>query len=285
MKTVKGLFLLGSVALLTACGQTEDATNEGAKELTLGIRENTIELWEEVGQQTAEQGLELDIVPMNSGIDINQATVDGDLDANAYQTMAYLETWNNLQNQNIVPAITTLIAPLGIYSEEYSSLEEIPDESIIGIPNDASNASRALELLEQAGLITLSEDFTSVSGTEAIEENPKNLEFELAEGAMLPRMLPDLDAALIINGTALDAGMKLEEALFHEDEGQAAYVNIVATTEENEETYSEELGILYDVIKSDEIKQFIEEEYEGNFISVEQDIEEVVETFKTEYRN
>ena len=285
MKTVKGLFLLGSVAFLTACGQTEDATNEGAMELTLGIRENTIELWEEVGQQTAEQGLELDIVPMNSGIDINQATVDGDLDANAYQTMAYLETWNNLQNQNIVPAITTLIAPLGIYSEEYSSLEEIPDESIIGIPNDASNASRALELLEQAGLITLSEDFTSVSGTEAIEENPKNLEFELAEGAMLPRMLPDLDAALIINGTALDAGMKLEEALFHEDEGQAAYVNIVATTEENEETYSEELGILYGVIKSDEIKQFIEEEYEGNFISVEQDIEEVVETFKTEYRN
>lgn len=285
MKKLKGLLLLGSMVFLTACGKTDNATNEESMELTLGIRENTIELWEEVGQYTAEQGLELDIVTMNSGIDINQATVDGDLDANAYQTMAFLETWNNLQDQNVIPVITTLIAPLGIYSEKYDSIEDIPDEAIIGIPNDASNSSRALELLEKAGLITLSEDFTSVSGTEAIEENPKNLEFELAEGAMLPRMLPDLDAALIINGTALDAGMKLEESLFHEDEGQTAYVNIVATTEENKEAYSEELTILYNVIKSDEIKQFIEEEYEGNFLSVEQDMEETIELFNKEYKN
>lgn len=93
-----------------------------------------------------------------------------------------------------------------------------------------------------------------------------------------------MDAALIINGTALDAGIKLEEALFHEDEEQAAYINIVAAIEESKEAHSEELDILYDVIKSDEIKQFIEEEYEGNFISVEQDIEAVVETFEREYR-
>lgn len=268
--------------ILSACSN-KDTTGDTST-IKLGIRENTIELWEEVGRHTKEKGLNLDIVTMNSGLDINQATTEGDLDANGYQTVAFMETWNELQDGDIVPAMTTIIAPLGLYSSHFDSLDALPEGAEIGIPNDPSNTARSLWLLEKAGLLTLSDDFNSVSGTEGIVENPKNLDFVLAEGAMLPRMLEDLDAAMVINGTALDAGMKLDESLIHEDEEQTPYINIVGTTEQKLKDLEKEFQIFEEVFKSDEIKQFITEHYEGNFLSVDRDVREVLEDYEKNYK-
>lgn len=280
-KTVIGTLVV-LAGLLTACGNSTPASD--SLSLKVGIRENTIELWEEIETHAKEQGLVLDLVTMSSSLDINQATIDGDLDANSYQTLAFMKTWNELHDSTIVSFAPTIIAPLGLYSEKIQSLDELEEGAKLGIPDDPSNTSRALLLLEKAGLLTLSEDFDSISGTESIESNPKKIEFVLAEGAMLPRMLPDLDAAAIINGTALDAGYTLDDSFLHEDENQTPYINVIGTTEDALDSSEEEFSILADVIDSEEIRTFIQEFYKGNFLFVDRTMEDVLEDFEKNYQ-
>jgi D-methionine transport system substrate-binding protein len=162
---------------------------------------------------------------------------------------------------NLKSVIKVHIEPIALYSEEYTNLEEIPEGASIAVPNDPSNEGRALLLLHNKGIITL-DDPTNLSATPIdIVENPKNLKFEELEAAQLPRVLPDVAAAVINTNYSLEADLNpLEDALIIEG-SDSPYVNVVAVKAENVD--SEKIKILRKVINSKKVKEFIIEEYEG----------------------
>src|SRR5690625_4333716 len=118
---------------------------------------------------------------------------------------------------------------MGIYSEKYDSIDDLPDGAVIAVANEATNMGRGLLLLEEAGLLTLEEDFDGIGSVESIDENPKNIELETMTAGQTPRVLEDVDASIINNGIAVDADLyPLEDAIFHEDETATPYLNIIA---------------------------------------------------------
>ena len=154
--------------------------------------------------------------------------------------------------------------PFGIYAGKTASLEELADGAQVAIPNDATNGGRALLLLEQEGLITLKEGAGITATVNDIVDNPKNLEIVELEARLLPDSLKDVDLAVINGNYAIDAGLKIADALAIESaEGEAAtaYANVLTVKEGNEE--SEGVQALLAALESDEVKAFIEETYDG----------------------
>jgi len=199
---------------------------------------------------------------------------------NAFQHIAYLDTFNEKTGSDIVPIGTTIIAPLGIYSNEYDHLEDLPDGAQIAIPNDQSNWGRALLLLQDAGLITVIDDFDGIGGEDKVKDNPKNLELIPVDGFQTPRSMEDTDLAVIGNGIAVEAGIMLKEALLHESETAKPYINIIAAKAENKD--DERLQQIVELYQSDDTKEFIEETFEGNYLPTFISLEELA-TYKDVY--
>ncbi|MEC9490230.1 MAG: MetQ/NlpA family ABC transporter substrate-binding protein [Halanaerobiales bacterium] len=209
----------------------------------------------------AEKGIKLEIVEFTDYVTPNIALSDGSIDANFFQHVPYLKRFNADRGLNLVSAIKVHVEPIGLYSNKYTSLEEIPEGASIAIPNDPSNEGRALILLHNNDVITL-DDPTNLSATPIdIVENPKNLNFEELEAAQLPRVLPDVAAAVINTNYALEADLNpLEDALIMEG-SDSPYVNVVAVRKGDQD--SEKIQTLKEVIQSKKVKEFILEEYEG----------------------
>jgi D-methionine transport system substrate-binding protein len=219
------------------------------------------EILEFIKDDLAAEGIELDIVEFTDYVTPNLALDDGSIDANYFQHIPYLDQFNSDRDLNLKSVIKVHIEPIALYSEEYTSLEEIPEGALIAVPNDPSNEGRALLLLHNEGIITL-DDPTNLSATPIdIVENPKNLKFEELEAAQLPRVLPDVAAAVINTNYALEADLNpLEDALLIEG-SDSPYVNVVAVKAENAD--SEKIETLRKVINSKKVEEFIIEEYEG----------------------
>ena len=219
------------------------------------------EILEFIKDDLAAEGIELDIVEFTDYVTPNLALDDGSIDANYFQHIPYLNQFNSDRDLNLKSVIKVHIEPIALYSEEYTNLEEIPEGASIAVPNDPSNEGRALLLLHNKGIITL-DDPTNLSATPIdIIENPKNLKFEELEAAQLPRVLPDVAAAVINTNYSLEADLNpLEDALIIEG-SDSPYVNVVAVKAENVD--SEKIKILRRVINSKKVKEFIIEEYEG----------------------
>lgn len=219
------------------------------------------EILEFIKDDLAAEGIELDIVEFTDYVTPNLALDEGSIDANYFQHIPYLNQFNSDRDLNLKSVIKVHIEPIALYSEEYTNLEEIPEGASIAVPNDPSNEGRALLLLHNKGIITL-DDPTNLSATPIdIVENPKNLKFEELEAAQLPRVLPDVAAAVINTNYSLEADLNpLEDALIIEG-SDSPYVNVVAVKAENVD--SEKIKILRKVINSKKVKEFIIEEYEG----------------------
>lgn len=219
------------------------------------------EILEFIKDDLAAEGIELEIVEFTDYVTPNLALDDGSIDANYFQHIPYLNQFNSDRGLNLKSVIKVHIEPIALYSEEYTSLEEIPEGASIAVPNDPSNEGRALLLLHNEGIITL-EDPTNLSATPIdIVENPKNLKFEELEAAQLPRVLPDVAAAVINTNYALEADLNpLEDALVIEG-SDSPYVNVVAVKAENVD--SEKIKVLRKIINSKKVEEFIIEEYEG----------------------
>jgi len=211
-----------------------------------------------------EEGIEIEIVEFTDYVTPNLALNDGDLDANFFQHEPYLNDFIKENNVDLVSIGAVHIEPMGLYSSKYESIDQIENGAEIAIPNDATNGGRALLLLEKAGLIKL-DDKAGVLATEKdIVDNPKNLKFTPLEAAQLPRVLQDVDGAVINGNYALEAGLTpTKDAIFLEDK-DSPYANIVAVRkgEENEEKFKK----LMEALQSDKVKKFIEENYEGGVI-------------------
>lgn len=273
------LVLTLSLSLLTACGgdtnkadtaeNLEDTNNPVDEVATIKIGatpEPHSTLLNLIVDDLKEEGIELDIIEFTDYVTPNMSLDSGDLDANFFQHLPYLEEFAESEGLDLVSLGGIHIEPLALYSSSLNSIDELEDGSEIAIPNDTVNGGRALLLLESNGLITLSDD----SGLEATEndivENPKNLKFNPLEAALLPRTLDDVDAAVINGNYALDEGLNpVNDGLLIEG-ADSPYVNIIAvrTGEEDDENLLKVLNAL----QSEKVKIYIEENYEGGVVPV-----------------
>ena len=244
---------------------SNDAGSTGGKTVTVGATPAPHAAILEVAKKLMEaDGYTLDIKEFDDYVTPNTSLEDGSLDANYFQHITYMNDFNDERGTHLVNAAGIHYEPLGLYGGKTASLADLADGAKIAVPNDATNEARALLLLEQEGLIKLKEG-VGVSATKSdVEENPHNFEFVEMEARLTPTVLQDVDMAVVNGNYAIDAGLKIADALAVESaEGDAAeaYVNVIAVKEGNEN--DEGIQELIKCLKSDEVKSFIEETYEG----------------------
>lgn len=287
-KTIAIALTLALGASLAACGSTSSsaaasASTSGAAGGTVTLKVGAspsphAEILEAAAPILAEQGIELDIVEFDDYVLPNTALADGSLDANYFQHQPYLTNFNTKNGTDLVSAGSIHYEPLGLYAGKTASLDELADGAVIGIPADATNGGRALLLLQDLGVLTLkdgidldyfrnAEDIT-FSEYDGIAEDPHNVQTKALEAANLPAALPDLDFAVINGNYAIPAGIADKLLATEDAAGDAAQVfaNIVAVRSGDETR--PEIEALVEVLKSDEVKSFIEEKYEGSVLPV-----------------
>ena len=219
------------------------------------------EILEQVVDVLAEQGIDLQIHEYGDYVVPNTAVEEGEEDANYFQHIPYLESFNEKEGTHLVSVGGIHIEPMGVYAGKTASLEELPDGAEIAIPNDPTNEGRALLLLEAQGLIKLADSSNLEATPNDIVENPKNLTFKELEAAMIPNAVDEVDLSVINVNYALEAGFNpTEDALAIED-ADSPYVNIVAVKEGNENNPA--ILALVDALQSDAVRDFINETYGG----------------------
>src|SRR5690625_3904396 len=265
-----------AVLALTACGApSENEADSTGGEDTLVVGATAVpagEILEFVDEElAAEAGLSLEIQEFSDYIAPNTALAEGQLDANLYQHEPYLLDFNEGNDTDLTAVQQAYLPPLGLYSEQVDSVEDLEDGAEVALPNDPTNEFRALVLLEESGLITLADgvDENDFSLSD-IEDNPKDLDFLEVEAPQLPRSLSDVDAAIVNNNYAQEAGLDFEEdsILMEEVEGND-YVNVLAARTENAD--DPRIATLGDLLLADETLEFIEEKYQGSIIPAEGD--------------
>ncbi|WP_185267429.1 MetQ/NlpA family ABC transporter substrate-binding protein [Halopseudomonas xiamenensis] len=209
----------------------------------------------------ASQGVDLDIKVFTDYVQPNLQVAEGRLDANFFQHQPYLDEFNKGRGTDLVSVAGVHVEPFGIYSRKLDSLDSVPNRATVAIPNDATNGGRALLLLDKAGLISLKDNSNILATPRDIADNPHNIRIRELEAATLPRVLDQVDLALINTNYALEAGLNpTEDALAIEGE-DSPYVNILVTRSDNKD--SDAVNKLVDALHSDEVKAFIEEKYQG----------------------
>ncbi len=286
MKKLTALILTGalSCALLAGCAGSGTSTtpntdastapqgSDSTEPITITVGATPAphaEILEVVKDILAEQGITLDIKQYNDYIQPNNAVEDGSLDANYFQHITYMNDFNDQNGTHLVSVAEVHYEPFGLYAGKTDSLDALADGAQIGVPNDATNEARALLLLQQEGLITLKEDAGITATINDITDNPKNLDIVEMEAAQLPLRLADLDMAVINGNYAIDAGLKVSDALAVESaDGEAAqaYVNVLTVKEGREDDPA--IQALAEALCSDEVKAFMEETYGGAVVPV-----------------
>ena len=236
-----------------------------ADTLTVGASNTPhAEILEQAKPILAKQGIDLEIKPFQDYILPNTALAGHDIDANYFQHLPYLEDYNEQNGTDLISAGTVHYEPLGLYAGKTASIAELSDGAVIAVPNDTTNEARALLLLESQGLIKL-KDGAGLSATKNdIVENTLNLDIQELEAAQISRSLADVDMAVINGNYAIDAGLKVSDALAKEEadsEAAKTYANIIAIR--SDEKDSEKIKELMKVLQSDEVKAYIEENYDG----------------------
>ena len=261
MKKFIALILALTLALsLAACGSSADD-----KTIKVGATPAPhAEILEVIKEELAKEGWTLEIVEFDDYIIPNTSLEEGALDANYFQHITYMNGFNDEHGTHLVSAAEIHYEPFGMYAGKSASIDALPDGAQIAVPNDATNEARALLLLQQVGLITL-KDGAGINATKAdIVANPKNIEIVETKAELLTTTLQDVDMAVINGNYAIDAGLKIADALAVEAaDGAAAqaYVNVLAVKEGNEN--SEKIQALVKALKTDAVKAFIESTYAG----------------------
>ena len=224
-----------------------------------------VEILEAIEPQLEAVGIKLNIITYTDYIQPNDALVAGDLDANFFQHKPYMDDYNLGHGSELVALIPVHYEPLGIYPGKTATIDELPEGGSIAVPNDTTNEARALMLLEENGLITLREG-AGINATKLdIVDNPKNIDIQEVEAAQIPRVLPDVDLAVINGNYAVQAGMNvMTDALAKEESDSLAaetYVNYIVVNADN---YDAELFAKFEqVLTSEETQTWITEQYSG----------------------
>lgn len=229
------------------------------------------EILEQAKPLLEEKGYELEVKIFEDYIIPNEVVESGDFDANYFQHIPYLESFNEEKGTHLVDAGDIHYEPFGIYPGKKESLDDIEEGDTIAVPNDTTNEARALLLLQDNGIIKLKEGVGLEATKNDIEENPHNVEIIELEAAQIPRVVQDMSYVVLNGNYALQAGYSVakDSLAYEKSDSEAAktYVNLIAVKEGNED--SEAIKALVEVLKSDEIKEYINETYDGAVIPFE----------------
>ncbi|ADU50690.1 NLPA lipoprotein [Thermaerobacter marianensis DSM 12885] len=260
-----------------SAGSSSSSSGEGSASGEAGGQQGTVtlkvgatavphaEILRDVAAPALEkQGIKLEVIEFSDYTKLNPALVDGELDANYFQHIPYLDQFNKDHGTNITPLAKVHIEPMGLYSDKITDLSQLQDGATVAIPNDPTNGGRALLLLQSAGLIKLKEGADYTATVRDIVENPKNLQIREVAAELIPRTLADVDLAAINTNYVLEAkqagAMKNPEPLFIED-ADSPFANVLAVRPED--VNRPELKALAEVLVGPEVKQYIEENYDG----------------------
>ncbi|MEW4288308.1 MetQ/NlpA family ABC transporter substrate-binding protein [Rossellomorea marisflavi] len=247
-----------------AAGCSSSASKDETK-VKIGVSGSDNRIWDFVAKKAKKEGIDIEIVRFSDYVQPNLALEEGELDANAFQTISYFNEFKKEHDLDLTPIGTTVIAPLGLYSEKYKSVDDIPDGAKIAVPNEATNMGRAFLLLQEAGLIELPEDFDGNGSLDKIKKNPKNIEIVPVVAGQTPRVLPDVAASIINNGIAVDAGFNpVKDSIFHEDDTATPYINIIAARTEDKDNKT--LKKIVELYQEEDTADFIKKEYNGSTI-------------------
>lgn len=261
------LTLTLTLGLLTGCGAKETSTtaeninNKNTKTIIVGASPNPhSEILNFAKEKLKDKGINVEVKEFTDYVIPNKALNDKELDCNYFQHEPYLIDFNEKNNTKLISVGKIHGEPLGAYSNKIKSLENIKDKAVIAIPNDSSNGSRALKLLEKQNLIKLKDNTAAIQTEKDITENNKNLEIKFVEAVQLPRLLDEVDIAIINGNYALASNLDTNSVIFSEDINDIdKYVNIIATRDDNKD--DENIKALVEFLKSDETKKFINEKY------------------------
>lgn len=228
------------------------------------------EILAQVKDDLAKQGIDLQVTEYNDYIIPNTAVEEGDEDANYFQHQPYLDQFNKENGTHLVSVGAIHYEPFGIYPGKTKSLDALPDGAVVGVPNDATNEARALQLLQAQGLIKIKDGAGLNATPNDIVENPKNLQFKELEAAMLPNVTSEVDIAVINGNYALEAGFSsAKDALALEDadsEAAQTFANIIVVKEGHENDPA--IQALVKALQSDKVRDYINNTYNGNVLPV-----------------
>ena len=285
MMNLKKIFSIGLVGLaalgLAACGggssNKESKSADGPVTIKVGVMSlsDTEEArWNKVQEILDKEnaGVKLEYTQFTDYSQPNQALLDGDVDINAFQHYNFLENWNKEKGADLVSVADTYIAPIRLYSgtkdgkNKYTDVKDIPENGTIAVPNDATNESRALYLLESAGLIKLDVKGNELATVANIKENKKNLTISELDASQTPASLTSADAAVVNNTFVREAGIDYKKALFKEEanENSKQWYNLIAAKPDWKK--SDKADAIEKIIKAyhtDEVKKVIEESSDG----------------------
>lgn len=290
LKKITSVSLAGVVlaGALVGCGSSDAAADTSSEETTESAEATEAtdelepitvaasstphaEILEAAKPLLAEQGYDLQVTEFEDYVQPNEVVESGEFDANYFQHVPYLNSFNEEHGTHLVDAGDIHYEPFGIYPGTKSSLDDVADGDVIAIPNDTTNEARALLLLQDNGLLTLKDGVGLEATVNDITENPYNLEFQELEAAQVARVVGEV-AYVVLNGNyALEAGYSVsKDSIAYESSDSVAaetYVNIIAVYEGHEN--DEKIQALVSVLKSDEIKKFIEDTYDGAVVFYE----------------
>lgn len=263
--------LLATLAF-TGCS-SDSGTSEESEDKTITVAASPTPHAEILNNAVApileEEGYTLEVKEFTDYVQPNTVTEAGEVDANYFQHRPYLENFNEEQGTHLVEVAGVHFEPMGIFSSSVESLDDVAEGAVVAVPNDATNEARALLLLEQEGLIEVDDEAGINATINDITSNPKNLEFEELEAANLPNILEDVSIAVINGNYALAADFTMDDALAVEANDSLAadtYTNVIVVKDGNQD--SEKIKALAEACNSDEVRDYITDNYQGSVVAV-----------------
>ncbi|AWH26703.1 MetQ/NlpA family ABC transporter substrate-binding protein [Stenotrophomonas sp. YAU14D1_LEIMI4_1] len=261
MKKTLLLPLFAAALALTACGKSGEPSQKLVVAATAVPHAEILEVVKPILKQ---EGVELDVRVFNDYVQPNDQLVQKQVDANYFQTEPYLDAYNRDRKTDLTKVIGVHIEPFAAYSRKVKSLAELREGADVVIPNDPSNNSRALILLHKAGVIELKDPTNALSTQRDIVSNPKKLKFRELDSAMLPRVLDQVDLALINTNYALDAGLNPTQDALAIESKDSPYVNFLVARPDNKD--DARVQKLAKALTSPQVKTFIETKYKGSVL-------------------
>ncbi|MGP1586854.1 MAG: MetQ/NlpA family ABC transporter substrate-binding protein [Treponemataceae bacterium] len=257
MKMLKKIFFViaaFSLLFFAGCRKSSNTLKVGA------TPEPHAEMLKLVKEDLENQGIKLEIIEFTDYVTPNEALESSDIDANFFQHIPYLESFNSEKGYHLANAGGIHIEPVALYSKKYATLDEFKSKAkVIAIPNDPTNEGRALMLLASEGIISLKEDVTISATPLDITENPLNLKFREIEAASLPRVLEDVDGAVINGNYAIPAGLIATKDGLIVEGASSPYVNVICVKNGNQD--NEKIKALVKALQGENIKEWIEQKY------------------------
>lgn len=279
-KIVKIALALAVLVGFSACGAKDNESSKDASAETktedkaegttikIGVVGEYNEVLEKViGRYEEATGNKVELQKFSDYSQPNEALIAGDIDLNAYQHHKFLDEFNESKGSDLISIGDTMLAPMGLYSEKIKSIDELEDGAKVAIPNDPTNGSRALFLLQEAGLIKVDGQAGDLIGVDKVTDNPKNLEIIEMDASTTPRSLEDVDIAAVNDTFALDSGLDKEKSVFVEDpksESVKEYINLIAARKEDENNEAYKEFVKY--YQTEETKKDMEEITKGAWL-------------------